>query len=258
PSDRRRPLVHLVVHRGARPRRPVRTGRRPRPAREAAIRSRQGRGGKRRHRARRAGAPASDRECRLLSERSWPRCPGSRGLADHRRRGKPGSVRLVPPGSPGPPPGDSRMRVGLVVHEGREEVTEFARRLVDAAAAAGVEVVASDGAADLVPADPSAGEPEMVVAVGGDGTMLAAVQVAMRHEVPLFGFNLGTIGFLTESEPDELEKVFVALASGDYSTAPRMGLRATLNGTTAQGLNDVVVEKIDTLRLVQLAVEINE
>lgn len=150
------------------------------------------------------------------------------------------------------------MRVGLVVHEGREEVTEFARRLVDAAAAAGVEVVASDGAADLVPADPSAGEPEMVVAVGGDGTMLAAVQVAMRHEVPLFGFNLGTIGFLTESEPDELEKVFVALASGDYSTAPRMGLRATLNGTTAQGLNDVVVEKIDTLRLVQLAVEIND
>ena len=45
----------------------------------------------------------------------------------------------------------------------------------------------------------------MVLAVGGDGTMLAAVQVALRSDVPVLGFNLGTVGFLTEAEPDQAE-----------------------------------------------------
>lgn len=150
------------------------------------------------------------------------------------------------------------MKIGLVVHEGRAEVTAFARSLVGVADSVGVAVVAADGAAKVLdPSVFSTGTPDVVVAVGGDGTMLAAVQMAMRHEVPLFGFDLGTIGFLTESEPEQVEEVFRALSAGDYTTVPRMGIRATLNGAAAQGLNDVVVEKIDTLRLVQLAVEVD-
>lgn len=149
------------------------------------------------------------------------------------------------------------MRMGLVVHDGRQEVISFARRLLDVAARVGVEVVAADVAATAVDGHLQPGTPDVVVAVGGDGTMLAAVQVAIGHDAPVFGFNLGTIGFLTEAEPDQLETVIGSLARGDYTTVPRMGITASLNGVTATGLNDVVVEKIDTLRLVYLETEID-
>src|SRR5690606_22326369 len=91
----------------------------------------------------------------------------------------------------------------------------------------------------------------------GDGTMLAAVQVALAHDVPVFGFNLGTIGFLTEVEPQELDAALDALAAERLEIVPRMGIQATLNGTTAPGLNDVGVEKVDTLRLIHLEVDID-
>lgn len=150
------------------------------------------------------------------------------------------------------------MKLGLVVHNGQAEVVDFARRLVDVAAGVGVDVVADARTAEIV--DPGSlveGSPDVVVAVGGDGTMLAAVQVALEESVPVFGFNLGTIGFLTETEPDELEPAMKALAAGQFSTVPRMAITASVGGSTATGLNDVVVEKVDTLRLVHLEVEID-
>lgn len=143
------------------------------------------------------------------------------------------------------------MRLGLVTHDGRDEVAVFADSLRRAAESAGMAVVAVEAG----PGPPV--RPDVVVAVGGDGTMLSAVQAALAAGAPVFGFNLGTIGFLTETEPDELDAVMKALADGDYVTVPRMGITATLGGATASGLNDVVVEKIDTLRLVHLQVEVD-
>lgn len=150
------------------------------------------------------------------------------------------------------------MNLGLVVHDGRPDVIAFAHRLVDAAEKVGVGVVADARIAELVDEKRLlSGTPDVVVAVGGDGTMLAATQVALAHSVPVFGFNLGTIGFLTEVEPDSVEQVVAALAAGEYTTTPRMGIRAQLGSNTASGLNDVVTEKIDSLRLVHLEVEID-
>lgn len=150
------------------------------------------------------------------------------------------------------------MKLGLVVHEGREDVVAFARRFVERAQQAGLAVVGDDRVANVVDlASITAGTPDLMVAVGGDGTMLAAVQVAIDHDVPIFGFNLGTIGFLTEVEPSAMDRAVDCLATGDYETVPRMGIRASLNGTTVTGLNDVVVEKIDSLRLVHLEVEVD-
>jgi len=150
------------------------------------------------------------------------------------------------------------VKLGLVVHESRGDVLEFARRFVAATERAGLVAVAEPEVAQMVdPSKLAPGTPDVVVAVGGDGTMLAAVQVALAHDVPVFGFNLGTIGFLTEVEPQELDAALDALAAERFEIVPRMGIQATLNGTTAQGLNDVVVEKVDTLRLIHLEVDID-
>lgn len=138
------------------------------------------------------------------------------------------------------------MKFALEVRQGREKSLEFATALKDIIDSNGGEVV-----------DTGTGELDMVLAVGGDGTMLAAVQVALRSDVPVLGFNLGTIGFLTEAEPDQVETVVRRLMAGDYQLDERLTVRATVGEKTATGVNDVVVEKVDSQRLIDLEVTID-
>jgi NAD+ kinase len=146
------------------------------------------------------------------------------------------------------------MKLALVVHTRRPEPVEFARRFAQAATAAGLTVVGDEAARRmLMGVVVEAGDPEMVVAIGGDGTVLAAVSQALEADLPVFGFNLGTIGFLAEAEPADLEQVIEALVHGRYGIQPRMAVEAVLGtAEAAAGVNDVVVEKIESQRLVSL------
>lgn len=127
---------------------------------------------------------------------------------------------------------------------GRHEVDDFTSRLRSRIEESGGSIVEE-------------GEVDMVLAVGGDGTMLSAVDDALRHDVPVLGFNLGTLGFLTHAEPNELDTVVRKLTEGDYDVEPRMTVQASSAEKRAVGINDVVVEKIDTTRLVSLRVAID-
>ena len=138
------------------------------------------------------------------------------------------------------------MRFALEVRHGREQALDFAAVLKAIIDANGGEVVDSGSEA-----------PDMVLAVGGDGTMLAAVQAALRSDVPVLGFNLGTIGFLTEAEPDQAESVVQRLMAGDFEVDERMTVSATVGDRSATGVNDVVVEKVDSQRLIDLEVDID-
>ena len=137
------------------------------------------------------------------------------------------------------------MKFALHVRGGRAETAEFARRLKDQIVASGGSV-ADDGAV-----------PDIVLAVGGDGTMLTAVRAAVAHDVPVLGFNLGTLGFLTEAEPGDLSTVVDRLAGGEYEIVERLTISASIEGKSEDGVNDVVVEKIDSTRLVNLEVQID-
>ncbi len=148
------------------------------------------------------------------------------------------------------------MKLGVIVNEERPAALAFAERLVDAARRRGLGVVAEG---EDVPGDDWEGEQvDLVVAVGGDGTVLRAAQRALDFEVPVFGFNLGTVGFLAEAEPEDLEPVLDRIASGEVRVMPRMTLEATTSqGTVGYGVNDVVIEKIESQRLVALDVVID-
>lgn len=123
---------------------------------------------------------------------------------------------------------------------------EFADRLGDEIAHAGGALVE----------DPEV-PPDMVLAVGGDGTMLGAVKRAVAWDVPVLGFNLGTLGFLTEADPADVSRVVERLASGDFEVEARLTVAASIGGVQAVGINDVVVEKVDSTRLVSLSVVID-
>jgi len=136
-------------------------------------------------------------------------------------------------------------RLGVFVSS-QPDAREYAERFREAATAAGMSVC---------PIGPECDAVDLVVAVGGDGTVLQAAHHAVRLSVPIVGINLGTIGFLAEAEPDELEATVSALARGDYRVEERNTIEVTLpDGSRALGINDIVVEKIDSQRLVVLDV----
>jgi NAD+ kinase len=137
------------------------------------------------------------------------------------------------------------MRLTLVTSP-RPAPIEFARLLREKASGHGCTVVE--------PGEPA----DMVVAIGGDGTVLEAACTALDQAIPLIGFNLGTIGFLAEAEPDQLDETLARLVAGNYRLEERLTVTAVLgDGFETTGLNDVVIEKIDSQRLVVLAVEVD-
>lgn len=137
------------------------------------------------------------------------------------------------------------MKFALQVRTGRSAISEFAESLTEVIETAGGSVV-EQGVS-----------PDMVIAVGGDGTMLGAVYKAIGWDVPVLGFNLGTLGFLTEAQPEDMKRVVERLFSGDYEVDERMTIQASADGGTLDGVNDVVVEKIESTRLVHLEVVVD-
>ena len=154
------------------------------------------------------------------------------------------------------------MRIALVPHIGRQHSMTLARDLADEARDHGVEIVASSDAASDIGVAPTGFEPEagldLVVAIGGDGTVLKAVRIGRGSGAPIFGINDGRLGFLAEGAPHDLPIILEQLTSGRWYTSERMLLAASVDGSPPiMGLNDVVIEKVQNQRTVQLAVSID-
>lgn len=105
-------------------------------------------------------------------------------------------------------------------------------------------------------------EADLLVTLGGDGSILRAAQVAAPHGTPILGINLGRVGFLTEAEPDAWQEMLSRVLTGDYWIEERMMLRATAHRgdealARAAALNDVVVGRGARARVVCLRVEVD-
>ena len=103
---------------------------------------------------------------------------------------------------------------------------------------------------------------ELVVALGGDGTMLRAAHYLAGHRVPLLGINLGSFGYLTEVNLNEIHSTLELIISGNFVTEKRMmldvsikrGKTVTIAGSV---LNDVVINRGDLSRMNELEMEVN-
>jgi NAD+ kinase len=158
----------------------------------------------------------------------------------------------------------------VVVHAGRPAAVRSARLVVDRLTAAGltVRVLAPEAAAvgcvgaDVVPAaEDAALDAEMVIVLGGDGTLLRAAEMARPARAPLLGVNLGHVGFLAEAEPDDLAGAVDQVVEHRYSVEERMTVDVTVrhNGTTTQtwALNEASVEKVARERMIEVVTEID-
>jgi NAD+ kinase len=141
--------------------------------------------------------------------------------------------------------------VRLVLRPERD-LEKALRRIGDWAAAMGVALVGAEGdprlPEDVVrrPELSLAAGCDVVLGLGGDGTMLGALRLAAPEGVPVLGINLGRLGYLTEVDAAHLGAALAALASGEYTLEPRAGLAlAARDGMSAQvAYNDVVLTRV--------------
>lgn len=99
----------------------------------------------------------------------------------------------------------------------------------------------------------------LIVALGGDGTILRALQLAMPHQVAVLGVNFGTVGFLADRERDELQPALDVIAAGDALIDERTALHAAIGGGahgTMVAFNDVVVARRPGFGTARLRVEV--
>lgn len=117
-----------------------------------------------------------------------------------------------------------------------------------------VDVVDAVSAEDLV---------ELGIVLGGDGTILRALEVVREAEIPVHGVNLGHVGFLAESEVEELSTTVRRLLDGDYDIEERSTLDIVIRGPKDQilhtdwALNDASLEKADRQKMIYVVIEID-
>ncbi|MGE2728946.1 NAD kinase [Mycolicibacterium vaccae] len=171
----------------------------------------------------------------------------------------------------------------LVVHTGREEATEVARRVKKVLSdnGIGLRVLSAEavdrGPVPLAPDDTRVLGPgievvdadqhaaagcELVLVLGGDGTFLRAAELARNVEIPVVGVNLGRIGFLAEAEADSIDSVLDHIIKRDYRIEERMTLDVAVR---AQGelidrgwaLNEASLEKAPRLGVMGVVLEVD-
>ena len=104
--------------------------------------------------------------------------------------------------------------------------------------------------------------PDLIIAIGGDGTFLKTARIFLDNGSPIFGINRGTLGFLTEFNPSEYETYLLQILEGNYISADRNVMEAVHNkNETSQSLyffNDAVISKGAFSRAIQIELHIND
>jgi NAD+ kinase len=164
-------------------------------------------------------------------------------------------------------------RVLVLAHTGRESAVAAAEELIKLLVVSGLTPMVmpkeasglSAKAQDLLmvaDTDDPLDSAELVVVLGGDGTILRSAELVRGGPVPLLGINLGHVGFLAESERDDLDYTVQRIAARDYEVEERMTLDVSvhLEGALIEqmwAVNEASVEKANRERLIEVVIEID-
>jgi len=104
--------------------------------------------------------------------------------------------------------------------------------------------------------DKTVEEMDMILVVGGDGTILSVVELAVKNDVPILAFNTGKVGFLAELDiQTDLSRVFDDLSKGDYSLEYRDLLEIEYDGSSYLALNEACVVRGDSFNVIKVFVQ---
>ena len=157
--------------------------------------------------------------------------------------------------------------IGIIANDGKSGARELVRSLMAALVHHPVQLHLDHRSGKLVGASATLTEPELaetcelLLVLGGDGTILQVLHALGEKLPPLFGINLGTLGFLTTVAASELERAVSAVVEQSYTLSERTLLKVEIlrNNTvvsTRVALNDAVVSRGELSRLIRLDVQI--
>ncbi|MDE7463552.1 MAG: NAD(+)/NADH kinase [Clostridiales bacterium] len=139
------------------------------------------------------------------------------------------------------------MKIGLYANTDKDPNGEVCRAVKAAAQKNGVSV------ADYKPGEFF----DFIVSIGGDGTILRVAQESAKSGIPILGVNRGTVGFLTEIEPEGLEEAISKLIKRDYVLERRALLDVIVRGEHYHALNDAVVMRTNGGRVIGMEIGVN-
>lgn len=166
------------------------------------------------------------------------------------------------------------MNVGVVGNPNYPDLGAFLATLQHKASSVGIKLYTEERIQALWPAGDGGPPPllsqapptqlDLLITLGGDGTLLRGARLLNGANTPILGLNLGRVGFLTTAGPDTLDWALDSIVRGAYATEPRLALQSTITGRGAKGgkveplvLNDVVVHKGGVARVVRLKVSVD-
>lgn len=168
----------------------------------------------------------------------------------------------------------------IVVHTGRDATRQVASTVASSLYQAGfkLRVMPDEYSTDaglfddldpeerpqrIDPVDDAANGAEVVIVLGGDGTLLRAAELARHARVPLLGINLGRVGFLAEADLDDLDEVLDAVVHRTYRVEERMTVDAVVTSEGRElgrtwALNETIVEKTNWAKLLEVVLEVDD
>ena len=140
--------------------------------------------------------------------------------------------------------------VGVVLHPQRDSaeavdaILDWARRRGATVYGIGDEISRLNCAATAVTADELAQLSDLLVSLGGDGTMLRAMRIADGTHTLVLGVNLGKLGFLAEVDVPDLPMALSAIDDRDYTVEPRLAIDSVVAGRRVTAFNDIAVVRV--------------
>lgn len=100
--------------------------------------------------------------------------------------------------------------------------------------------------------------PDMILAIGGDGTLLRVSKWCAKNKIPILGINMGKLGFLTEAEPHDFDELATNLLQGNYTVEKRTMLCATVEKKKYLALNEIVITRSNVAKMITINVNIDK
>ena len=159
-------------------------------------------------------------------------------------------------------------KLGMIINAHKPQAVEMGRRLLLWSRDTGVPLLLPHHEASLMTTEGLSDEEwlktvDIAIVVGGDGTFLRAARYVLEADIPLYGINVGHLGFLASGRPEEAEKDLNHIIDGSYTLLDRHLLHCTLSREgmpihKMYALNDVVLTKNAIARLLHIEVRFND
>jgi len=153
-------------------------------------------------------------------------------------------------------------KAGIILKPSSPELKESYFKIKDMFYNVGIDVILESNSATMIKEkgislNRLCNEVDFLVSVGGDGTLLSVVRKSFNYEKPVLGINLGTLGFLTDINMDELEKFLSDFKSGVYRIDNRMMVEGALNLNSFVAFNDIVISRKSISSMISIDAKID-